>query len=61
MRYLFLALVLVGCASKRDFVPVTEQIANNGLSVVEDRKHDVLCYVYRDSDGSSIACVRAPK
>lgn len=59
MKKAIIAVVfLTGCASN-PYSRLTDKVVDNGLSKFEDKKGDVNCYVYRDSDGSSISCVKA--
>jgi hypothetical protein len=51
------ALALTGCATS-PWSRMTDRVVDNGLSRFDDRNRDTTCYVYRDSDGSSISCIR---
>lgn len=57
MKYIMLALVLSGCAT-RDYKQISDQVAEYGLQSYEDKKHSVVCYMYRDGDFSSLSCVK---
>lgn len=52
---ILLGFVLVGCSTS-SYKKVTSQVAENGLQFYETDADK--CYVYRDSDGSSISCFR---
>lgn len=64
MKMLLLLVIVAAfatsCAS-RDYVIVTEQVADNGLQRIEDKKNSVVCYIYRDNDGNSMQCFNKPK
>lgn len=52
---LLTALLVSGCAT-RDYKELTKQVAEYGLQTYEDKKHNVLCYIYRDDDSNSMFC-----
>ena len=56
-KVIIAAVVMTGCASS-PYSRLTDKVVDNGLSKFEDKKSEVNCYVYRDSDGSSISCVK---
>lgn len=64
MKALLLLVIIAAfatsCAS-RDYVMLTEQVADNGLQRIEDKKNGVVCYIYRDSDGNSMNCFKNKK
>jgi hypothetical protein len=55
---LFSVISLSACSTLNDFRKVTHQEAEVGVQVIEDKKTNVLCYVYRDSDVGSMSCVK---
>lgn len=54
------ALAATGCATS-PWSRMTDRVVDNGLSRFDDRGRDTTCYVYRDSDGSSISCIRVER
>jgi hypothetical protein len=56
--FIFLTLVLAGCASTRDYEQLTTQVANNGVSVIHSQDDDAVCFVYKDSDGTALSCFK---
>lgn len=58
MKVLFVVLLLTGCATSRDYKDLTKQVGNNGIQRYDDKEKNVSCWVYRDSDGSLMACLR---
>jgi hypothetical protein len=59
MRMILLfAVILGGCATKRDYTQLTDQVAEYGVQKIEDKKTGNICYVYRDGDWSSLSCVK---
>jgi hypothetical protein len=56
-KIIFIAVILTGCTTN-PYAHLTEVVADNGISRFEDKRFDVNCYIYRDSDGSSISCVK---
>lgn len=58
MKLVALFLVLVGCATPRDYRDLTKQVGNNGIQRYDDKEKNVSCWVYRDSDGSLMACLK---
>jgi hypothetical protein len=57
---LAIAPVLVSC-DKRQYLMLTEQVGNYGIQRFEDKEKNVFCYVYRDSDGNSMTCLKGVK
>lgn len=57
MKSLFLALLLTGCASPRDYTQLTKQVGEYGIQRFEDKPKNVTCWLYRDDDGSVMACL----
>ena len=57
MKILLMVSFMLASCSTSQYVKV-EGIAENGLHRVEDKKMDVVCYVYQDSDGNALSCLR---
>lgn len=51
------SLIISGCAGKRDYAMLTEQVAEYGVQRFEDDKNNVTCYIYRDKDSNSMTCL----
>lgn len=61
MKYLILlAFTLIGCAT-RDYTQLTDQVGEYGVQKIKDKKENVVCYVYRDGDNSSLSCVNTSR
>ena len=63
MKALIALFLVTGCASNREYEVMTRQTADNGLQLMSDEDHGVICYVYKDGDDTAMSCVktRAPK
>lgn len=55
---IMLALMAVGCTHKRDYIQLTDQIAETGLSKIVDKKTGNVCYLYVDGDGTRMNCLK---
>ena len=55
---IFTILSLAACSSTRDYQVMTDQIVDNGVQHLKDKDRGVSCYVYKDSDGVSMSCVK---
>jgi len=51
-----LALVFLAGCSTGSYKTITSEVAENGLQVYEGKTDK--CYIYRDSDGSTMSCLK---
>lgn len=56
MRAMIAVLMLAGCSTTQ--IVKIDGTAENGLSRFEDKKTDVVCYIYQNADGNALSCLR---
>jgi len=54
-------LALGACTTARDYKQISKQLAEPGLSVIEDTANNTLCYIYKDDDDDVVVSMQCTK